>query len=68
MSQGDEQLVQISLVYVGLEGRPRGERPTFELKLRPEQSIVGFENYWTTDRSTRETVDHHANIWVATRL
>lgn len=66
MPQNKEQLVQISLVHVGLERRPRGERPVFETRLRPDQQIVGFQNYWKTDSASRETVDHHANIWVAT--
>lgn len=68
MPRDDEQLVQISLMHVGLERRPRGERPVFETRLRSNQQVVGFYNYWTTDVESRETVDHHANIWVATRL
>jgi hypothetical protein len=61
-------LVQISLVHVKLDKKPRAQRPVFELELRDDQQLVGFQNYWTIDLSIRETVDHHANVWVATKL
>lgn len=68
MVNEDGQLVQISLVHVGVPQQPRASRPTFELHLRPGQQLVGFHNYWTTDKQSRKTVDHHANVWVATHL
>lgn len=61
-------LVQVTTVHAGAPRLPRGQRPVFELELAEHQQIVGVQNYWQTDLESRETVDHHANFWVATRL
>lgn len=61
-------IVQLSLVGVESDPQPRASRPVFELDLGKNQRVVAVEHYWTVDRSTRETVDHIAKVWVETRL
>lgn len=64
----ETRLVQVTTVHASERKLPRGSRPVLELHLREGQTIVGVHNYWVTDLKTRETVDHHANFWVATEL
>lgn len=62
------KLVQISLLYLELKNEPRYGRPVFETSLDENQQIIGFHNYWVKDQEDRKTVDHRANVWVATTL
>lgn len=43
----------------------RGERPMFAFDIPEGSHVVGIFHYWTTDEQHRETVDHHAVVWVA---
>jgi hypothetical protein len=60
--------VQLTLRSFDHERAPRGSRPVFEFDLLPHEQLVGIGLYWTTDYSSRSTIDHHVNVWVAVHL
>lgn len=63
------QLVQISQRSLKQDRVPEKDAPVFELELEENQEIIAAK-FWDNSfvRPERKTVDHRAELWIATRL